>query len=87
MVVKGNPFFRKYSAGTTSEMTFLKDLILESQEQERVISEEEDSKSLYAIPFEEVDNFRRYTRYYVKKLGGLKVIVALPKRQAPNKAV
>ena len=40
---------------------------------------------MYAVPFEEVDQFRRHTRSYIKKLGGLKVIHALPRRKAYRK--
>ena len=80
-----NSFVRKYSTGTTSEMTFLEDFVIETEEQEMVISEEEDIEPLYAILFEEIDHFQRHTRYYIRKLGGLKVIPALPRRRAPKK--
>ena len=40
---------------------------------------------MYVVPFEEVDLFRRHTRSYVKKLGELKVIFALPRSQASKK--
>ena len=52
MAARGNPFIRKYYATTIFEMTFPEDFILETEEQERVISKEEDSKSLYDVPFE-----------------------------------
>ena len=42
---------------------------------------------MYVVPFEEVDHFRRHTRSYVKKLGGLKAILVLPRRQAHKKAI
>ena len=40
---RGNLFVIKNSAGTTSEMTFLEYFVLETEEQERVGSEEEDT--------------------------------------------
>ena len=57
MVGRGNPFVRKYPTGTTSEMPFPEDFVLEYEEQEKVSSEEEDSERLYVVPFEEVDYF------------------------------
>ena len=59
MAGRGSPFVRNNSVGTTSETTLLEDFVLESEEQERVIFEEEDSESLYVVPFEEVDHFQR----------------------------
>ena len=40
---------------------------------------------MYVVPFEEVDQFRRHTRSYIKKLGGIKVIPSLSRRKASNK--
>ena len=40
---------------------------------------------MYVVPFEEVDLFRRHARSYIKKIGGLKVIVALPRRKNSKK--
>ena len=40
---------------------------------------------MYAVPFEELDLFRRHSRSYIKKLGGLKVIPALPRRPSSHK--
>ena len=51
------------------------------------MSSKEDTKTLYTVPFEEIDQFQRHTRSYIKKLGGLKVIHALSKRQDPKKAI
>ena len=42
---------------------------------------------MYIVPFEEVDHFWRHTRYYVKKIGGLKAIPTLPRRQDPKKEI
>ena len=53
MAKQGNPFVRKYSTGTTSETNFPEYFVFETEEQERVIFEEEDSESLYVVPFEE----------------------------------
>ena len=53
MADRGNLFTRKYSIGDTSEIKFPEDFIRE--EQEKVGSEEEGSKCLYIVPFEEVN--------------------------------
>ena len=84
---RGNLLVRKKFVGNTFVMTFPEYFILKTEEQERVISEEEDSEYLYAVPFEEVNHFHRNTRSYVRKFGGLKVIHALPRRKAPKKPV
>ena len=82
---RGNLFFREYYTGTTSEKTFPKSFIPKFKEQENIGSEQEESESLYAIPFEEVDQFRRHTRSYVNKLSGLKFILPLPRRKSSRK--
>ena len=66
-----NPFFREYYTGKTFKNNFLEYFIPEFKEQEKIGSKEEESERLYAVPFEEVDQFRRHTRSYIKKLGGL----------------
>ena len=83
MVGRGIPFARNYSTEDTSKTTFLDDFIRE--EQEKVGSEEEGSEHLYVVPFEEVNHLRRHTRSYVKNLGGLKAIPALPRSRASKK--
>ena len=81
MVGRGNPFNRNYFMGDSCETKFLGDFISE----ERVGSEEEGLEHLYAIPFEEFNHLRIHTRYYIKQLGGLRVIAALPRRWASRK--
>ena len=87
----GNLFFREDYIGTISENTFPEYIFPElqeqeqEQEQEQIGSGEEESERLYVVPFEEVYLFRRHTRSYVKKLGGLKFIPALPRRKTSKK--
>ena len=81
MARRGNPFTRNYSIGDSSETNFPEYFISE----ERVGSNEEGTECLYHVPFEVVNHLRRHTRYYVKKLGGLKEIPELPRRQASRK--
>ena len=78
---RGNPFTRNYSIGDSSETKFPEDFISE----ERVGSDEEGSECLYPVPFELFNHLRIHTRSYVKKLGGLKEIPALTRRQASRK--
>ena len=85
MVGRGNPFFREYYAGITSKKNFPEYCTPELNEHEKIGSREEESKCLYVVPFEEVDQFRLHTRSYVKKLGGLKMISTLPRRKASKK--
>ena len=61
MANKGNPFVRKYSFGTTYEMVFQEYFDLETEEQVRLDSEEENTKPLYVVPFEEIYHFWRHT--------------------------
>ena len=81
MARKGNPFIRNYSIGDSFETKFPGDFIFE----ERVCSREENSKHLYLVPFEVVNHLRRHTSSYVKKLGGLKEILELPRRKDSRK--
>ena len=83
MADRENPFTRNYSIGDTSETKFTEDFIHE--EQETVGSEEEGSERLYPILFEEVNHLIRHTRYYMNKLGGLKVIPTVPRRKDSKK--
>ena len=77
MAGRGNLFTRNYSIDDSSETKFPKYFISE----ERVGSEEESSERIYIVPFEEVNHLRRHKRSYVKNIGGLKEIPALPRRQ------
>ena len=83
----GNLIFREDYIGTSLQNTFPEYLFpkLQEQEQENIGSRGEESERLYVVSFEEVDMFRRHTISYVKKLGGLKVIHALPRRPTSNK--
>ena len=81
MAGRGNPFTRNYSISDSSETRFPKDFIFE----ERVGSNEEGPERLYHVPLEVVNQLRRHTMSYVKKLGGLKTIPELPRRQASRR--
>ena len=85
MVGRGNLFFREDCTGTTFEKTFPKYFIHEFKEHEKIGYGEEESEHLYAIPFEELDKFRRHTSSYIKKCGGLNVILALHRRKGFKK--
>ena len=85
MTGRGNMFFKEDYIEKTQENTFPKDIFPEFKEQEQAGSGEQESEHLYVVPFEEVDQFRRHTRSYIKKLGGLKLIPVLPRRQASKK--
>ena len=62
----------------------LKPVFFSSEEQ--VNPEVETTEHLYHVPLEVVDHFRRHTRYYVKKLGGLQTIPELPRKRDPRRA-
>ena len=59
---KGNLFVRKDSVGTTSETIFQEYFVLETEEQVRLNSEEENIEPLYAVFFEEIDHFQTHTQ-------------------------
>ena len=75
MAGRGNPFSRDYSAGYSSE----------SSGPRNPIPEEEKREHLYAVGNEVVNDLRRHTRAYVKKLGGLPIIPDLPRREYKKK--
>ena len=75
MVGRGNLFSREYSTGDSSETNFPQ---IPSPE-EKVI------EYLYSIDNEVVDDLRRITRAYAKKIGGLPIIPALPRREVHKK--
>ena len=78
MAGRGSLFVRNFSIGNTFDNMFLEGFIF--SEQEKVGSEEEGSEYLYIVPFKEVDHLQRHKIYYMKKVGGLKEIPALPTR-------
>ena len=75
MVGRGNPFYRDYSAGYS----------FESSGPRNPISEEENREHLYLVRNEIVNDLRRHTRAYVKKIGGLPIILELPRREYKKK--
>ena len=75
MAVRGNLFPRNYSTGDSSESSLFLEPILE----------EKGKKHLYSVDNELVDDLRRFTRAYVKKIGGLPIIPVFPKREYKKK--
>ena len=75
MAGRGNPFSRDYSTGYSSE----------SSGPHNLIPEEENREHLYAVGNEVVNEIRRHTRAYVKKLRGLPIIPDLPRREYKKK--
>ena len=71
MAGRGNPFSRNYSTGNSSEASVFPN----------PIPEEEGREHLYFVDNEVVNNMRRHTRAYVKKIGGLPIIPDLPRRE------
>ena len=75
MAGQGNLFSRDYSTGDSSESSLFPNPILEEKGKEH----------LYSIDNELVDDLRRITRAYVKKIGGLPIIPVLPRRDYQKK--
>ena len=71
MIGQGNAFAQNYSNSDNPETSF---------SEERI--NPETVKHLYQVPFELVDHFRRHTRSYTRKIGGLQTITELPTRGA-----
>ena len=63
MASRGNPFYREHSVGYSSE----------SSGPLNPIPEEENREHLYPVRNEIVNDLRRHTRLYVKKIGGLQL--------------
>ena len=72
MVGRGNPFPRNYSTGNSSESSLFPN----------PIPEEKGKEHLYYVNNEVVNDLRRHTRKYVKKIGGLPIIPVLPRRRS-----
>ena len=64
MAGQGNPFSRDYSTNDSFESSFFPN----------PIPEEKGKEFLYPVDNELVDDLRRITRAYVKKIGGLPII-------------
>ena len=75
MAGRGNPFPRNYSTGNSSESSLFPNPILE----------EKGKGFLYPIDNKVVDDLRRITRAYAKKIGGLPIILVLLRREYQKK--
>ena len=75
MARRGNTFSRDYSTSNSSESSGLNTPILEESSRE----------NLFSVDNEVVNNLRRHTRAYVKKIGGLPIIPKLPRREYKRK--
>ena len=75
MVGQGNPFSRDYSTGNSSESSGIHNPILEEKGREH----------LFSVDNEVVNNLRRHTMAYVKKIGGFPIIPEFPRREYKRK--
>ena len=75
MAGRGNPFSQNYSTGNSLEGSLFPNPILEEKGREH----------LYYVDNEVVNDLRRHTRAYVKKIGGLPIIPELPRREYKRK--
>ena len=73
MAGQGNPFSRDYSTDNNSESSGFHNPIPKEREH------------LYSIGNEVVNDLRRHTGAYVKKIGGLPIIPELPRREYKKK--
>ena len=71
MAGQGNPFSQNYSTGDSFESSLFPN----------PTSEEKGKEHLYSVDNEVVDDLRRITRAYAKKLEGLPIIHVLPRRE------
>ena len=69
------PFSRDYSTGNSSESNLFPNPILEEKGKEH----------LYYVDNEVVNDLRIFTRAYAKKIGGLPIILVLPRREYQKK--
>ena len=72
---RGNPFSREYSTGYSSGSSVPRNSILKEEEREY----------LYPVRNEIVNDLRRHTRAYLKKIGGFPIIPELPRREYKRK--
>ena len=75
MAGRGNPFSRDYSTGDSSKGSLVPNPIPEGKGREH----------LYSVDNEVVNDLRRHTRTYVKKIRGLPIIPELPRREYKRK--
>ena len=75
MAGRGNPFSRDYSTGNSYESSGL----------HNPIPEERNREHLYSVGNEVVNDLRRHTRAYVKKIGGFPIIPEFPRREYKRK--
>ena len=75
MDFQGNLFPRNYSTGNSSESNLFPN----------PIPEEKGKEHLCSVDNEVVNDLRRHTRAYVKKIGGLPIIPIFPKREYKKK--
>ena len=75
MARRGNPFYRDYSTGDSSESSFFPN----------PIPEEKGKEFLYLVNNEVVDDLRKITRAYAKNIGGLPISPALPRTEYQKK--
>ena len=75
MAGRGKLFSRDYSTGNSSESSGL----------HNPISEERGREHLFFVDNEVVNNLRRHTRAYVKKIEGLPIIPEFPRREYKRK--
>ena len=75
MTGRGNSLPQNYSIGDSSESSLFPNPTLEEKGKEH----------LYSIDNEVVNDLRIFIRAYVKKIGGLAIIPALPRREYRKK--
>ena len=75
MAIWGNSFSQEYSTSDSSETNF----------PQKPSPEEKVTEYFYSIDNEVVDDLRRITRAYAKKIGGLPNILPLPRREVRKK--
>ena len=71
MAGRGNLFSRDFSTGNSSGSSLFSN----------PIPEEGGREHLYSVDNKVVNNLRRHIRAYVKKIGGLPIILELPRRE------
>ena len=72
---QGSPLLRNYSTGDSSENSLL----------HKPTPEDKEKGYMYPVDNKVVDDFRRITRAYAKKIRGLPIIFVLPKREYQKK--
>ena len=75
MASRGNSFPQNYSTGNSSDSSLFPN----------PIPEEKGKEHLYSVNNEVVNDLRRHTRAYVKRIGGLPIIPDLPRREYKKK--